>query len=91
MVEQLAGKDVTTMTVVWPEQRFSPVEYHSFGVGPFSVVVTVRPGETPDQAFDRAWNFLAAQARKMYPSALADFLCKVREAAGAAKATKARG
>jgi hypothetical protein len=39
-------------------ERFSPLEFHSFGIGDFTYTTRVKPDETPEQAFDRAWKFL---------------------------------
>ncbi len=71
--------------VVWAEQRFSPVQFHSFGVGPFACTVRVERGETPEEAFDRGVRFLRACARRAYPQARDDFFAAMSDAAGVAK------
>jgi hypothetical protein len=57
-----AGDEGEEITVTWAEERFSPVQYNSFGVGPFTYTTRVRPGETFDDAFRRAHAKLAAAA-----------------------------
>lgn len=47
------------------ERLFTPVQYHAFRVGPFSVSLDVEPGEDPDEVQHRAY----AQARRMYEEA----------------------
>ncbi len=58
-----AGADEgETVTVTWAEERFCPVPYQSFGVGPFTYTTKVKPGETFDEAFLLADAKLAAIA-----------------------------
>jgi hypothetical protein len=69
------------ITVVYGQQKFAPVQYHSFDIGPFSMSTTPRPGETYEQAYERAYGFLESCAKNAYKSALAAFLLRVRDAA----------
>jgi hypothetical protein len=55
-----------TVTVTWSEERFAPVQYHSFGIGPFWMTTKIRPDETPEQAMERAYTALDAVARRLY-------------------------
>jgi hypothetical protein len=64
----------TQITVVYSEQRFAPVQYHSFGIGPFTTVVTVADGETGMEAFIRGYTFLQACARAIYTATKQDFM-----------------
>lgn len=55
-----------TVTVTWAEERFSPIQYNSFGVGPFSVTGLVRIGESRADAARRLYaelNAFAVEAR----------------------------
>jgi hypothetical protein len=62
-----------SITVCYAEQRFSPVDYNSFGVGPFYMTTTIQPGETHEMAFSRAMKFLQVQARAAFTEAKKDF------------------
>ena len=42
-----------TITVTWGEETFSPVQYNSFRVGPFSATARVLPGESRSDALRR--------------------------------------
>lgn len=44
---------VETVTVTWGEETFSPIQYNSFRVGPFSVTSRVLPGESRGDALRR--------------------------------------
>jgi hypothetical protein len=74
-----------TFTVTWGMQKLSPVQYQTLDVGPFSMQVTTKPGETPQEAFVRAYDFLAKQAQAVYKREMPAFLERVRESAGAAR------
>lgn len=65
---------VQQITVTWGEETFSPIPFNSFRTGPFSLTTTVRDDESTEQAFDRAWAFLDAYARKQYVAKRAAFL-----------------
>ena len=54
----------STVTVVWGEEKFTPVpnSYSTFTVGPFSVTTNVQPGETFESARERAMKGLREQA-----------------------------
>lgn len=67
------GRDDDSVTVVWAEQKFSPIQYESFGVGPFYYKTTVKPGETPAQAMHRAYAVLQEFARTTYPGKRDEF------------------
>lgn len=71
--------------VTWGEELFSPVQYNSFRVGPFSRRTRVRPGETEDQAFERVYRQLEAMAAKTHERKSKVFLTKLREAGTAAR------
>lgn len=47
----LAGQ---TVTVVWGKELYSPKQFHTYEVGPFTATTTVIPGETFERAAERA-------------------------------------
>ena len=69
-----------TITVTYGAQKFSPVQYQLFDVGPFSMTTTVKPDETPEQAYARAYAFLAGCAKAAFATAKVEFLQRVRDA-----------
>jgi hypothetical protein len=76
------------ITVVYAAQKFSPISYQTFDVGPLSMTTSVQPGETLDQSHARAWNWLKAKAKAQFVDQLADFLDNVRAAGAAVKGGK---
>lgn len=55
----------TPVEVHWAEQRFAPVPYNSFGVGPFKATVMVRKGESVEAAVYRIWQELDRVAARV--------------------------
>jgi hypothetical protein len=51
---EIVASTPETVTVTWGEELFSPVQYNSCRVGPFSFTTPVRVGETAGQALLRA-------------------------------------
>lgn len=67
-----------TITVTWGEETFSPVQFQSFRVGPFSMQVEVRPGETEEAAFDRAYTLLTRKAEKVREEKAKSFIAAIK-------------
>lgn len=78
-----SGEDVITVT--FPEQSFSPVQFHSCRLGPYYFRTTVKKGETPEQAMERAQKFVDAHARKQWPIVMKEYLERMRELGTAAR------
>lgn len=76
------------VTATWGEERFCPVQYNTFGVGPFSFTTTVREGETPEQALQRAYGVVEAAAERCFEQKCVEHLERIKEAAGKAKSYK---
>lgn len=53
-----------TVSVTWGEELFTPVQFCSFRVGPFSASSALRDGETREQAADRLMRELEKVAAK---------------------------
>lgn len=62
-MEKIESEEIT---VTQGEQVFSPVQFNSFRVGPFTYKTIVLPGETREEAFDRAHLYLMTVSRKAY-------------------------
>lgn len=71
--------------VTWGEEVFSPVQYNSFRVGPFSCRVQQRRGETPEQAWDRGYALLRQKAQEERKRKAGEFLAALREVGGLAR------
>lgn len=67
----LAGQEVT---VVWGEELFSPQQFHTFKVGPFTATTRVLPGETFEKAAERAMGDLRLFAEKEREKKRASYL-----------------
>jgi hypothetical protein len=57
-VQRWTDEPIDDVTVTWGEEVYSPVQYNSFRLGPYSMTTAVRPGETRAQAFERAYDDL---------------------------------
>lgn len=59
-----------TVSATWGEEQFSPKQFHSFRVGPFSATTRLRQGETRQQALERLnaelREFAEAEKRRKY-------------------------
>ncbi len=66
------------ITVFAGEEKFSPVQYHSFAIGGYSYTTTIRGDETPEEAFTRAWSFLSQMKRNAFAEARADFYARLK-------------
>lgn len=73
MVIEQDKLDADYISVYVGEERFSPLDYHSFGFGGFRYTTAIQPGETEEQAFTRAWDFLSKMKREKFLEARNDF------------------
>ena len=71
------GLDV--IKVYTGEERFSPVDYHSFSIGGFTYTTKIQRDETPEEAFSRAWAFLQRMKKEKFPEARNDFYERMRK------------
>lgn len=65
------------VTAFYPEQKFSPVQYHTFSVGGYYVKTHVRPGETGQQALARAYGVAEGFARAEFTKARDEYLDRI--------------
>lgn len=79
------GSEKTVLTVVLGLEKYAPIQYHSFDVGPFTAQTELRPGETVGQAYQRLMDELREMQKKEFEARLAEFLGRVRTAASAAR------
>lgn len=61
----------STVTVTVGEVAVSPVQYHTFRVGPFSLTLECRAGESEAEALERGQKILEKHAREAYVRARA--------------------
>ena len=79
--EEIVDLDVgDEVTAIWATEKFAPVQYQSFDVGPFIVRTKVREGETGIEAFKRAYAACRAAARSTYPEKRDEFIANVHDA-----------
>jgi len=64
-IETVPNEQADTLTVVWGEEKYTliPGSYSTFTVGPYSMVTMVHPGQSRDEAWDDAYEFLDRRAR----------------------------
>lgn len=61
------------ISVYYPEQLFSPVPYNSFRCGNLWYKTVVKPEETVEEAYARAWEYLSKLVKEQYQQAKKDF------------------
>lgn len=83
--DALIAAEDTPVEVHWAEQRFVPVPYSSFGVGPFKATVMVRKGESIPDAVYRMWQALDELAAKIRIETGSGFLKSLEEVTTAAR------
>ncbi len=69
-----------TVTVTWAEEKLSPVAYNTVGIGPFAMTTSIRMGETPANALERANRDLTAFAEHARRQKIASFKQALAEA-----------
>jgi len=74
----LVAAERESVTVTWGKETFRPCQFMAFDVGPFSVTVSVRRGETIREAAGRAMVELDAIAEEEFSRKTAEFLARVR-------------
>ncbi len=79
---EMGGDEVT---IILAAEKFAPVQYHSFDIGPFMVKTTTRPGETLTDARKRVMPELRRQAEEEFKERLTEHLERVRRAASQAR------
>ena len=84
-VQDLGGDEIT---IILGQEKYAPVQYHSFDVGPFIVKTTRRPGETVAEVYERLMPELRACSQRAFDEALPRFLERVRAAAAAARGVR---
>ncbi len=76
---------VTELEVTWGGERFSPVQYHTFDVGPISVRIRPAPDELVNQVYRRAYEMVDRYGNQMFQKKLNDHLERVRIASASPK------
>lgn len=78
-------EEADTVTATFGEEKFSPIQYQSFAVGPFFAKTKVKPGESLEQALGRAYEACRAAARLCYKEKRDEFIANVAAADQAAR------
>lgn len=65
--------------VTWGAEKYSPRQYMNFDVGPISATTKIRLGESAEEAHERVWKWLEAQARKEFIAKHSQFLLNLQE------------
>lgn len=68
-----------SVTVVYGEELYSPVQFHSFRIGGHSVTVKPNPGETGADCIRRATSMLAELADAEFAARLEGFRKRYKE------------
>jgi hypothetical protein len=76
-----AARVGSKFTVTYGEMQFSPKQYHSFRVGPFTVEGVVGPDETLQTAMARAYEQLEMFAMIEFKRATEDYITKLEQLA----------
>lgn len=77
------------ITVSTGEEKLTAgIQYNSFSVPPIYYRTAIKPGETPEQAFERAMQFLRKAKARAYIEARDSYLQDVVDCTRAARNTK---
>jgi hypothetical protein len=76
------------ITASWGEEKISPIpnSYSSCTTGNFFYKTRVRPGETPEQAFERAYEVVRKMGERFRREKVGSFVAAVRDATRSATA-----
>ena len=74
-----------SLTVTWGAEKFAPVQYHSFDMGPLSVTVASEPGLTLAEAHARALAHLKQMAEAQFNEQVVAFAERVKLSAAAVR------
>ncbi len=77
-----ADDSITSITVHYAEEAYSPVQYNTFRVGGHSLTVVPRVGENARDAYARGWNLLAELADNEFERRLASFRERLKRTKG---------
>ena len=61
---------MSKVRAVWGPMKIAPIQFNNFDVGPFEMETEVKPGETHEEAFDRAYAECEKMARRSYAEKL---------------------
>lgn len=75
----------TTVTITMGAEKFAPVQYQTFDVGPFSATTTLQPGETIKAAYDRVMGELRVIFKAEFETRLREHLERVKAGGAAAR------
>lgn len=75
----------TVVTFTLGAEKFSPVQYQTFDVGPFSASTTLRSGETIKGAYERVMGELRAVFKAEFEVRLREHLERVKAAGASAR------
>lgn len=67
------SQQLEEISIYYPEQVFGPVPYNSFRVGNLWYKTFVQPGESLEDAYERAWEHLSNQVKSQYIAVRKDF------------------
>jgi hypothetical protein len=73
------------LTVTWGREHVQAVQFCGFDVGPFSLTVRLRDGESVESAYERAQARLSKVAEVEFSRKLREHLDRVRRAAQAGR------
>lgn len=73
-----AFEGIETLKLTWPEELFSPVQYNTFKIGGFEVVLKPKPGETLDDMIARGEAMLERIGQRQFETKLAGFRDRLR-------------
>lgn len=76
---------IETLKLTWPEELFSPVQYNTFKIGGFEVVLKPKPGEAVGDMIARGEAMLERVGARQFESKLVGFLGRLRTAASEAR------
>ena len=72
-----------TIAMTWGEETFTPIRFHTFTVGPFRAITTIKPNETALLARVRLAKFLSKMAALDFAEKVEGFPDRIKATRGA--------
>lgn len=73
------------LLISWGSERLQAVQYCTAEIGPFSMEVTIREGETPKRAYARAKAVLNRIAEEEFRTKIPEHVNRIKRAGNAAR------
>lgn len=82
--------NVSELEVTWGGEKFSPINFHFFDVGPITVRIKPEPHEKVNEAYRRAYELINRYGQLQFQNKLKDYLERIKLVAAAVGSAKVK-